>query len=403
MKLQKSNRFDNLLVLFISLQSLGIIGGALQPIRIFIFACIPSMITYFITHKTNLKHFRYELIFFIFWIFYALLSLGWAIIPQDSLKEVMYLIVNFIAIFVFYYLSLNANNPYNSIIKGWITLFLITLPVALYEIIYDVHLPISYQESESMMNFGFEAIIRNFASVTFGNLNGYNLMLTYTLPFVTSLFFIKGNKISVILKFVIFLFLIYLVFSNSSRAAFMCLIISVLVLSFYILKNRKMIIVYSAFIVGAIVSILYFFADNLTVLFLRFGTQGLEDTGRSDLIKYGFDALLNSYFLGIGAGNFMPTMSQVYKLDLTASHNFLLEIIVPYGLMVFVFFLGWLIRIFKNQQTNPNKISKYIIICSLLCFPITSIINSGYILNVWVWMFLASLVVISDKYFIKYD
>ena len=400
---KKNNGFDRLLLFFIALQSLGIIGGALQPIRIFVFVAIPFTFKYFMFHKLDLKHFKYEFFFFSFWIFYALISLAWSIEPKDSLKEVSYLIFNVTSVFVFFYLSLNANNPYKAILQGWLLLFALTAPIAVFEIITDTHLPISYQESDSMMNFGFEVIQRKFASVTYGNLNGYNLVLSYSSLFLLGTLLMKGKVSNFFFRILIMGVLFFLIFSNSSRATFITLLIEALVFALFVIKLSRKSIRYFALIILFISIILYYFSDNLVLILLRFNTQGLYDIGRTELINSGFDALINSYFLGIGAGNFMPTMSNVYNLELAAPHNFFLEILVPYGIIIFVFFIGWIIRIFNNQRTNPNRISKYIVITFLMTFPVTSIINSGYLLNIWVWIYMSSVFVISDKYFLKND
>jgi O-antigen ligase len=93
----------------------------------------------------------------------------------------------------------------------------------------------------------------------------------------------------------------------------------------------------------------------------------------------------------------MPAMNSVYHLKITAPHNLFLEIGVQFGLVIFLLFMGMLLRLFLKQSSNKNKSSKFIIISSLAMFPLTSIIDSGYILSIVIWLFLASLYVIADK------
>ena len=90
------------------------------------------------------------------------------------------------------------------------------------------------------------------------------------------------------------------------------------------------------------ISILFFgyfsykyLGDLFWLITERFITQGLEDEGRANLITSSYDALLNSYLMGIGAGNFKPMMENYYKLEIAAPHNFFLEILIQYGLFIF--------------------------------------------------------------------
>ena len=89
---------------------------------------------------------------------------------KTTLPEKMKL--NFHMFFVLVWLADRAHYPQKAVLNGWLLLFVLTIPVALYELWFDVHLPMAVQESDMMMNFGYEVLERRFASVTYGNLNG---------------------------------------------------------------------------------------------------------------------------------------------------------------------------------------------------------------------------------------
>ena len=60
-------------------------------------------------------------------------------------------------------------------------------------------------------------------------------------------------------------------------------------------------------------------------------------------------------------------------------------------------FIGLLIKLFNLQKRNDDKSNKFIIVSALIMFPLTSAIDSGYLLNVWIWIFMSSLFIIADN------
>lgn len=402
LKPQKRNKYDISIILIIALQAFGGIGGALQPVRIFIILFVPSLIYFFLKHKSIASHYKYEGITFYIWIVYGLTSLIWVIYPQESIKEIIYLIVYFFGFFLIVFFSNKALQPKESIIRGWGLLFTFTVPIALVELILDIHLPSAYHADNLMENFGNGLIFqRHFASVTYGNLNSYNTILVYTLPFILGN--LMNNDSSNLKKFfgiIISIILTYVIVANGSRGAFICLFLVIMIFIGYYMRNIKAFIsIGIIFLIG--ISFLLFLNNDffLTILF-RLQEQGLEDNARSNLITMGIDALVKSYLLGIGAGNFTAVMHNMYLQELTAPHNLFLEVLVQYGLIIFTLFIGMLIKILKKNRHNKNKRYRFIVLSSIVMYPVSAIIDSGYILNSATWLFIVSLYIIADK---KYD
>lgn len=401
-KENRFNRYDQLLIILIALQAFGGIGGAFQPVRIFMMLFIPATINFMIKNKSILLSYKYEVITFYIWIAWGLFSLIWVINFQESLKEILYLILYFLSFFLVVFFSHKANNPKESIIKGWILLFLFTIPIALVEVIFDLHLPSAYQQENLMMNLGDGQFLqRRFASVTFGNLNGYNTLLVYITPFVAgNLIKSHSTYLKKIAAVALVTILIFLIIANSSRATILSLFIIFLVLLGYSIKNYKTFIGFTFTFIFCAGILLYFSDDFFKPIIYRMQEQGFEDNSRLNLIKLGLYALSKSYFFGVGTGNFSPTMDKIYSQELTVAHNFFLEVLIQYGIIIFILFIGMFIRIIRKNKDNQVKYKKFIITSSLLIYPITSIINSTYILSAWTWLFIASLYIISDK---KYE
>ena len=398
MKVSGLNIYDKLLILFIALLSLGVIGGAFQPVRIFVVCCIPFMYAYFIRRRNVLRAYRFELFFFVFWWLWAVVSLLWAIIPAESVKHVVYMTINFHAFFVIIWLANRANCPQESVLRGWLLLFVLTIPIALYELWFDVHLPVAAQESGMMMNFGYEVMERRFASVTYGNLNGYNTILCCILPFVLlNVLKPKASKVNTFLAWALLLCMCYLVVSNNSRGAMLCLLIGLCLFALYYLKAGRGVLMLLLVALVAIVYAVQHFDDLFGLILNRFESQGLDDDGRMDNIVCGWDAFLNTYMLGVGAGNYMPVMEWEYGLSISAAHNLFLEIGVQYGLFVTVAFLGMLWRVWTKARINQDQFDRRFAIMALCIFPFAHIINSGNLLDARMWLLLASMYVLADR------
>ncbi len=393
----KNNVFDYLLILYITLLILGVLGGSLEPIRVFVILCAPFTLYHFLKNKKEVYHYQYEFFLYVIWILYGIVTLLWAIIPKESIKEILYLVLNFFAFLTIIYFANKANKPQDSVLKGWLLLFLLTMPIALCELWFDVHLPISVQTKGMVLRYGNLILNRRFASVTYGNLNGYNTLLCYMLPFILGYSVILLNKIKIFFIWLIILCLSYIIVINGSRGASIGLLLGFMVYIFYFLKRKTILVILTIVFIVAIYMFIKYYDAIFALITKRFAIQGLSDPGRSKLLASGWRAFLNSGMLGIGAGNFMPTMNSVYKLKITASHNLFLEVGVQYGIIIFILFLGLLVRLFLKQNANQDRSLKFIVIASLVMFPVTSIIDSGYIRSISVWLFLASLYIIADK------
>jgi len=400
---EKYNIYDKLLLVLILMQVFGIIGDAFQPLRLFTVVLTPFLITSIVKNKYIYTKYKYEFFLYVFWALYGILTLIVSIYLDVSIKEIVYLIINFLSFFLLLLLSTKANDPKNIIIWGWFIFFVITAPIALYELFYDFHLPISAQEEGLIMKYDNVIFDRIFASVTFGNLNGYNTVLMLTLPFILSRFFdIQDTRLK-FLQLIIVLIFLYIVINNGSRAA---IITTVFILSiflvFYFDKRKLITFVVLLFIVfGFIVN--KYFDDLFFILINRFEAQGLSDEGRADILSSSINEFFNSFLLGIGAGNLKPLLSEKYKLDNFAPHNMFLEIGVQYGIIILVLFALQFVKMLKKIRVNRNIGNRFIVFSAILSLPLITIIDSSYILSSNIWLFISSLYIISDSDYNKIE
>ncbi len=393
---KENNRYDYLLIFYISLMVFGMYGGALQPIRIFIILFSPFTILFYLKDRTVRTKYLYEILTFIFWIYYACITLIWVIDISSAVKEIFYLIINFLGVLLLFQLSTKSNNPIRSVVIGWISFILLTLPIALAEIIFDVHLSVAVMDADSTL--GVIGIVWKYASVTFGNYNGYNQLIVYTLPFIFSSLFLYTEKSKSLFIWLIVILCSLIILSNASRGSFLCLAITLMVFFYYTRKQKVNKLGLFLFLSSIAIGVA-FFAGKIFLLFL-YRTQEIgltKDTSRLDIILAGMQKLKEHFFLGVGAGNFQINLKYIDKLLTVAPHNLLLEILVEYGPLITILFIIIFARIIAKARKNPNFIAKYIVYAMLLCAPFAFVIDSSYISGVPVWILIASLVIVSDK------
>ncbi len=402
MILQKNNKYDYLLIIFIASIACGDIGGSLQPIRALTILMFPFAVVYFANNAKSYAKYSGVIAFCLLWIAYSAITIFWSHAPSLSLQKWIYLFVHCCGMLVLFYLFEKSNNKAVAICLGWIVMFLITAPIALYELFTDIHL--SYSKTDSALHSLDSTgnyMLRNFASVTFFNLNSYNTVVCYALPFITVqlLYPIKNKNTYKLSIYFTFAAAAFIIVSNSSRASLLVLIACV---AFYIFKTFKRGIIQTFVVCAALMALFYYLWEHgfFDVILGRFIINGLESEGRSTLILNLLDATLNSAFMGVGIGNIDYVMATDYNMGLTAPHNLYLEVLAETGLLVFIIFCIIQIKIFRCGRNQNDLLPKSISVLGILILPIIGIINSGYLVFPSFFIYFASLIIIS-KY--KYN
>ena len=394
----KSKTYDYLLILCIALVALGGVGGSFQPLRMLFILLFPILFYESIQkQKTEPFFYGYDKVFFGLWLLYAVISLHWSLVPSESVKGVAYLLIYIVGFFEMLWLGMKSEDAHKAVCAGWILAFVLTVPIASWELLTDNHLSFAFQEAGKVMNYGNGYVVdRRFASIAFGNLNGYNTFLSLVLPFVLiALLHSEGKRKG--LLWVVLALLAIIIVVNSSRAAMLtlaagfCLYLGCIVLN----KGVRAWLVSVLATVAAVSAVCLYMPNIYESMVARFVEQGFTDEYRSELLRCGWDALKNSAFMGIGVENFIPLMEHHYLLEILPPHNLWMEIAVQFGVIVFALFAGLLVRqwAFSRKGTAFNRQAFWF--CMVLLIPI-SVINSGYLTQSFTWVFLASLCILSN-------
>ena len=391
------NKYDYLLILLLVLMAGGTWGAFFQPVRVMMLLLLPVMLVEQIRNNTivGLKKYNLERCFFLVWFVYALISLHQAVIMEKSVKYLIHLTIYFFGFIEFLWLSSKAENPKRSILIGWILMFVVTFPVAMYELIFDQHLSLSVQESDMSMRFGRNLMDdRLFASVTFGNLNSYNTVVCLAMAMIL-IFSLSDNRKDRIAAYVLLAMDTFIIIKNSSRGAFICLIFIIIVYLLTLLIHKRGTLFISTILIAILALAAIKLPDMYSMIQQRFQYEGFNDEGRIELIINGIKELWNSHLLGIGAGNFDPVMEQKYGMWISAPHNLWLEVLTQFGIIIFIGFMSMFGRIIHMAHKGDNDCKMACIIGLLALIPI-SIIDSTYILKCTTWFYIASLYVLCD-------
>jgi len=393
------NKYDKYLIVLIVLQVFGIIGGIARPVRIYVIFFMPVVVHYiFKKIKQHDINIRFDINLFSLWLLYGILSISWSLSKSAGIKEILYLALNILTYFTVLYFSTKSLNPTKSIRVGWVLLLILTIPVALIELFYNVHLSTNVHASDIILHSGGLTNIRTYASVTFGNLNAYSTMLCFLIPFLLGSILNNPPRKYAMIYWGTFIVTSFIILSNASKGAAIVLAGTVIIFVWYYFMNRGssnvVLIVITTFTI-----IVYYLYISDTLQFIAGRIIGLRYIGdsRINFIVYGFDALKKSRLLGVGAGNFMDVMSSVYKLPVTSAHNLFLEIVVQYGVAIFFMFLIFLLKIYRLSKSHKNTVVRFIVVSSILMLPVSTAINSGYLAESGVWIFLGSLTVLSKS------
>ena len=394
----KYNKYDYGIIFLIALLVFGNMGGAFEPIRVAGIILSPYLLAKFFKNRFT-KEQMFVIKFFAFWFFYAVISLLWTNGEEQAYKELFYYYVHFSLFFIIVFFSQKAKRPLHSIIYGWCLFFILTAPIALNEIINDQHLPMSIFGADTIVNLGNNVLSKKkFASVTFGNYNGYVTVLTYILPFLFFSTLLKKNIKHQLFGMLLVSICLYIILVNASRGGILCLLITLIIFIFYYRKGSFR---YKSGLI-ALVSILLFAAlyyDSKSI-FEQISHRSLsaasfaEDETRFNLSQLGLQLLSDTYFIGTGVGSMVSSLSAVSLGGILILHNLFLEIFMQYGLIIFGIFIVFLIKLFIRTtkiKSNNIKFLAYAILFSLVP---SSVINSGYLLMPVFWILLASLFVI---------
>lgn len=345
---------------------------------------------------------RKSLLFHFFWVAYAIVSVVWAADKTSALKHVIFMGLNVIIIFFSIYV-LQSVNDFWKLIRLWVTLFVLLIPVGIWEFLTGNHLPSS---GLNVVDEGYE--LYKFApTATFSNQNDYATWISLTFPMLLSLFKFQKIGIKKLALFFVLLGTILVLFFTTSRANYIAIILSTGFWLYFMTGLREKIKYFIAFLTLLVIGFiampphilesLSFYIEDLVAL-TQIGSG--EDAGinvREYLIINALYFSLGSWGFGVGAGNVEYYMDNfpIYPVnDIGNVHNWFVELLANYGVVILVGYIVLLIFVFRSLWRYHKQVTdrrERLIIEALLCplvgFPIASISSSSLMAFNPLWIY----------------
>lgn len=363
---------------------------------IIMFFVVQNLVKYKNIRFQYKKNNRYLVFFNFFWLFYAVLTLFWVDNYELWLKSIFFIgsgaIVVILMIFFLY-----TDEKIINIYKYLFYMVLLNNILGWYEVITSNYLFLD--ESLAKYNSYFKIPVS-----VFGNANDYALLLLFGV-FISIMYSSNAeNAFGKLVGVIVFVSSIILCFFTNSRAnmigIFIGLIIYLLLLLYKNLTWKKIFFGYVFIFFITMIFVLFkinIFSAVLDKLYLTLDFEGGSDYTRLNLIRNGLYFLVMTGGFGTGAGNIEHWMSNksVYNVQgLTNIHNWWAEILVGYGIFVFIGYLMMyslmmkkMFCIFKNSRDRVSKNIAMGTLAIMFAFIVASISSSSNINKEWLWFF----------------
>ncbi|OQP04629.1 hypothetical protein B1690_15250 [Geobacillus sp. 46C-IIa] len=313
---------------------------------------------------SNSTYINCVLLFFIIWILYGVLQLTWATDKISAVKQVYYLCLFFTLVYVMLVTidSMDIFVRLNQFIYGigvWLIIF------GIIELNFGIHFPTSRIVIEPEIYHNVKR-----ATAVFYNENDFSFYLVLISPMFLLNTFYKKGLCSKLLNILFFVMICYIVMANDSKFCMIALVVQIGALLFRrdIIKKAK----YPFILLGGGCTLLITFqwsylqsAYELIKYQLSIGSGSTAI--RKELLFKGLELLKNSYFLGVGPGNFEENIHKITSgrgIDgIFNAHNWWMELLANYGLIVFlsyvIIFVFLLLHLKKIRKWGSGTYSYY--------------------------------------------
>lgn len=339
--------------------------------------------------------------FLLMWLLISYISIAWVDDIELFFKYNYFLTKNVILIFMTVYFMTDLDRL-NKSFKIIFTVFFINIVIALFEIFTGWHLkeiPIYY----------IDTWVKNAPFTFFQNINDAATYFVLYLPL--SLTVLYKNQKSKFLFGLVYIISTVIVFSTSSRLNYLVLLIQLVAL-FYFLTDKSKYKLLKRLLISSLLVIVLFIFINIYVLdggytdnqilneILSLKGVLIDETGslfiRRRLVNESLKVLYESAFLGVGAGNIEFSIKNRNIAELAGTetlHNWWLELIGNYGIVIFVFFIIFYLKILIDLWKIINrtklyrlKIYSFSAFVSLISFSLSSMSSSSIIQLRYVWI-----------------
>lgn len=328
--------------------------------------------------------------FLFIWLFYSLISIIWAKDSTAWFKAVFFIMCGVIITYILGVCLIEKKNI-RFLLVGFTIIAAIFIAFGYYESITGIYLFQGLALTDAQI-----IVRRKHIPLFITNGENYYALICCFFFFILIAVYktIKKNKL---LKTIVLLMIIscaYLIYKTESRGVLLGLIFGIFAIGVISLLRRGKIrlLVVTFFIM--LLSLLVFF----TLSFSNFSFVNSEssDVIRLALLKNGFDFLIRTFGIGVGAGNieyWMANSSTYYTYGYVNMHNWWMEILASYGIIIFALYIRFVIGmikklflIFSNERDSFLSGVAEGLLGWHFAFIVASISASSNLSNEWMWL-----------------
>ena len=350
----------------------------------------------------------YTILFFIFWLLYAILSLTWAADVLSWTRNFYFLLCGVIVIVYYSFFVTSIDDirkfllllTFFSVIHGIIGVYEMCTGNYMFRIadinIYAAeHLPVS----------------------SWYNVNSFALAMLIGLCSSIGVFFSTEKKLFKYLSLCAMCFFAVMCFASRSRGIIFGVLLAVFCSGIFCRRFRKYIIIsaIALFIIALCAYLLLIFTGELnfhydSVFKLTFDRKDSSDSIRLNLIKNGLSLLIDHLFMGVSLGNIEYYMLnyQIYDTaGMVNMHNWWMEILTGSGIFVFIGYCIFYYKIIRRMIILSNKYDKrrasisFAFVVFLWAFVIASVTESSIMGHDIVWTYFAIIIAFERVSYIK--
>lgn len=379
--------------------------------RVFALLVVPILMVQLKQRRVQLKwfarsHASYMVAILIGWWLWALASVAWAQQPKLWFQTIFLMTLGISSVLALYF-WVNTLREWQRLVQGaWLVMSGLVLWGYL-EILTGKYLFADLTKLDKGRTFA-QNIWARIPITTFANQNDYAIMLIAYLAACFVLYHFAKTMMARLSYGAWSVLALYLIYRTGSRMALVCALLLLILLGAQQLSYRFTRAEMYRVLLGMMLAVGGFLwwkpsiISKLMALIQITAHQYLSgDTVRINLMRNGLVFLSESFGFGVGAGNIEHWMEHYALLPtkgITNMHNWWFEILVGYGVIVFVAYvigyLGLTYRLGQIKRTRlliPRQVAR-VLWAYLIVFIPASMTSANNMLIEWHWVFFGLII-----------
>jgi teichuronic acid biosynthesis protein TuaE len=389
----QKNELKNFLLMLITIASflssnflsITVVSVQLTMYRLLILITLIFVATVLKQSRVEMSQ-QYE--FLIIWMLYALISIIWVKDYGAWFKAIFFIMCGCLITYILC-VCLTEKHSIRSMLVGFSIIAVLFIGFGYYESVTGIYLFQGIPLTDAQI------VVRrkNIPLFITNGENYYALICCFFFFILIAVY--KMIERSVLSKLIVLMMIVscaYLVYKTESRGVLSGLIVGIIaIMVTSLLQKGRTTIVIVLFLIMLVLGIFYFLFSPPSVI-----NYEQSDVIRLELLRNGFDFLIRTFGFGVGAGNieyWMAYKSTYYAYGYTNMHNWWMEILSSYGIIVFVLYIRFVIGILKNLflillYENDSMISGFAkgLLGWHFAFIVASISASSNLSNEWMWL-----------------